>query len=161
MLQPCVGVWTHVCVRARILLQGAKLLQMSICWVHNPPEPAHMCALHNTRARKHNCTHSHRRLPKPNKAQKRTRLCVHCRAFLVSAPFRPIFVLAAICIKNIPPFLKLSPWCSCNTQCDINITSFLTRIQKCTYTYFTTGVKRSTGGKKRQWWNSPNRQTYK
>lgn len=50
--------------------------------------------------------------------------------------------------KNIPPFLKLSPWCSCNTQCDINITSFLTRIQKCTYTYFTTGVKRSTGERK-------------
>ena len=51
--------------------------------------------------------------------------------------------------KNIPPFLKLSPWCSCNTECDINITSFPTRIQKCTYTYFTTGVKRSTRGNKR------------
>lgn len=30
-----------VCV---CLLQGAKLLQMSICGVHNPPEPTHTCA---------------------------------------------------------------------------------------------------------------------
>lgn len=31
----------NVCV---CLLQGAKLLQMSICGVHNPPEPTHTCA---------------------------------------------------------------------------------------------------------------------
>lgn len=42
----------------------------------------------------------------------------------------------------------LSPWCSCSKQCDINITSFLTKIQKCTYTYFTAGVKRKMGESK-------------
>lgn len=34
-----VNVFVLVCV----LLQGAKLLQMSICRVHNPPEPTHIC----------------------------------------------------------------------------------------------------------------------
>lgn len=62
--------------------------------------------------------------------------------FLVAAPFRRHLH------KNIPPFLELSPWCRCGTQCDINITSFLTRIQKRTYTYFTTGVRRHTRERK-------------
>lgn len=166
MLQPCVGVQMYVCVCAcACFAAGCKaapnvhLPSSQSTWAHN----MHMCTPTppNTHAQTQTiCTHSTqahaetRHSPEPQKLS--AYLYSHAECF-------PCFCFTLNDLhshshlhKNIPPFLKLSPWCSCNTRCDINITSFLTRIQKCTYTYFTTGVKRSMGEKEGIQRNSPN-----
>lgn len=98
-----VNVFVLVCV----LLQGAKLLQMSICRVHNPPEPTRICTsapltLPQTHAIVFAFPQAHaEKLPQNLKHSADT--CTGC-AVPVLALFRLFFILTAICIKKHPTF---------------------------------------------------------
>lgn len=98
-----VNVFVLVCV----LLQGAKLLQMSICRVHNPPEPTRICTsapltLTQTHAIAiRSPTGTRRNYPQNLKHSADT--CTGS-AVPVLALFRLFFILTAICIKKHPTF---------------------------------------------------------
>lgn len=117
-----VNVCVCACVRVSVLLQGAKLLQMSICRVHNPPEPTHTCTCaspspsHNTKAC--NCTH----VPIHTFTQAHAETC-HSPKLQIFSTYLYSCAECGSCFssiqtylhshshlhKNIPPFLKLSP----------------------------------------------------
>lgn len=91
----CARAVVCVCMHVCVLLQGAKLLQMSICRVHNPPEPT----LTHAHVRRHTqkihaittCYHTHRHMHKCNLPQNLKHSVHTCTVFSLFQLYLDLF----------------------------------------------------------------------